>query len=166
MKAIVCAIALAGILVLSATRTVAAPPTSRLSQSIAPAARTSPNGGGVLTVAARPFHPACPTARAPSADPLVAIAAAVRRAAPHIFNRPGERPYRIEELYSLLSPYAEPGVWRTAARACGNTVANRSWAVYVGFPYWVRENRSAALSQALLYAVDTPAGWRVWYRFE
>jgi hypothetical protein len=109
----------------------------------------------------------CPRSLAPDSGSPGAVLTAVRRAAPHLLNRPGEHPYHVVALASLYpfeNMYTNTAWITTARKTCGPRVASHSWAVLAIFPYWIANNRGAALSQALLYAANTPHGWTVWLR--
>jgi hypothetical protein len=113
--------------------------------------------------------PVCPKALPAGSQALVGIQTALAKQAAHLFTGRGEHDYVVVEAYSLqplLSPYADPGIRSIAVRACGTSTGNRSWAVFVTFRYWLHNNRSAALSNALLFAARTRQEWVVWYRYE
>lgn len=109
----------------------------------------------------------CPRVLAPDAGSPAGVIRAVQRAANRVFRGSHERPFHIVQLQSFYpgeNEYASSAWIGIAVRTCGRVVAFHSWAADVRFPYWVKQNHSAARSQALLFVAHTPHGWTVWYR--
>ncbi len=116
----------------------------------------------------------CPAALPPDAGAAQEVASAVQAELlsgyPPTANAQELQGFRIVAAGSLAAGIQPAGVQTffdtpyrgIAAHACGNTVADRSWVVFVFFP---KLGWSADMSQGVDYVARTATGWHVWWRY-
>lgn len=130
---------------------------------------------GVLASPSRSFardrhttRAACPSALTPGSTAAAGVVAAVQRDMASLYNKvPGHTKYRIVAMAALTSGPQSVGIESVvapyrgiASHHCGSTVANRSWVVFLYFPYF---KSSASMSEGVVFAARTAGGWHVWY---
>lgn len=116
----------------------------------------------------------CPVALPPDASAAREVATAVQAELlggyPPTTNVSEFQGFRVVAIGSLAQD-AQPADIQTffgtpyhgiAAHACGATVADRSWVVFVYFP---KLSWSADMSQGIDYVARTDTGWHIWWRY-
>lgn len=116
----------------------------------------------------------CPAALPPDASAAEEVATAVQTELlsgyPPTANVSELKGFRVVAI-GRLAPDAQPPDVQTffdtpyhgvAAHACGTTVADRSWVVFVFFP---KLSWSADMSQGIDYVARTDTGWHIWWRY-
>jgi hypothetical protein len=106
----------------------------------------------------------CPQAKTVERPRPEVVVRALRAQLPQLFDHIDRRRYRIDVVFSLSRSTRVPGVNRSrykdiALRACGGTVAERSWAASLHFPF----APAASFGPAIAYLAPTASGWRLWH---
>lgn len=116
----------------------------------------------------------CPIALPPDASAAqevgVAVQAELLGGYPPTANVSEFQGFRVVAIGSLAQDTQPAGVQTffdtpyhgIAAHACGTTVADRSWVVFVYFP---KLSWSADMSQGIDYLARTDTGWHIWWRY-
>jgi hypothetical protein len=106
----------------------------------------------------------CPDALMPMGNPFRSVLRAVRRQIPDVFRDVDTEGSSVSALFPVWLvgrgrvTRGRDSFLEVAARACGRTIARRSWVANVDLP----AAPHASFGPALTYLAKTSEGWRVW----